>query len=67
MTVNATVDGEVGEAIDLGLLNAGAYEVPFSDLVTDGLTDRSRFEVVIEARSPHGDARARLVGVPERR
>jgi stage II sporulation protein D len=67
VTVNATVDGEVGEAIDLGLLNAGAYEIPFSDLVTDGLTDRSRFEVVIEARSPHGDARARLVGVPERR
>jgi stage II sporulation protein D len=67
ITVNATVDGEVGQAIDLGLLNAGAYEIPFSDLGADGLTDRSRFEVVIEARSPHGDDRARLVGVPERR
>ena len=67
LTVHATVDGAAGEAMDLGLSNAGSYEIPLSDLIADGLTDRSQFEVVIEARSPHGAARARLVGVPERR
>ncbi|HJU51426.1 MAG TPA: hypothetical protein VJ815_03775, partial [Acidimicrobiia bacterium] len=67
LSVSATVDGEAAEALDLGLRNAGSYEIPLSDLVADELSDRSRFEVVIEASSPHGVARARLVGVPERR
>ena len=67
LTVQASVDGEFGEVIDLGLAAAGSYEISLSDLVVEGLTDQSRFQVIIEARSPHGDARLVLRGVPERR
>ncbi|MGH8926160.1 MAG: SpoIID/LytB domain-containing protein [Acidimicrobiia bacterium] len=67
LTVRATVDGELGEVLDLGLTGAGSYEIPLSELIADGLTDRTRFQVLIEASSPHGDARSVLRGVPERR
>ncbi|MGH8957265.1 MAG: SpoIID/LytB domain-containing protein [Acidimicrobiia bacterium] len=67
LTVRANIDGETGEVMDLGLAAAGPYEIPLSDLIAAGVTDRARFEVIIEARSPHGDARVVLLGVPERR
>ena len=67
LTVQASVDGNFGEVMDLGLAAAGSYEIPLSDLVLEGPTDQSRFQVVIEATSPHGHARLVLRGVPERR
>jgi hypothetical protein len=65
--VQAIVDGEAGEVMDLGLTNAGSHEIALFDLIFTALNDRSRFEVIIEAASPHGDARTVLRVVPERR
>jgi hypothetical protein len=67
LSVRAIVDGEAGELMDLGLANAGPYEILLSDLILNGLTDLSRVELIIEASSPHGEARTVLRVVPERR
>jgi hypothetical protein len=67
VTLRATVDGVRGDALDLGLSAAGSYEIDVGDLIHEGVDDRTRFSVSIEAESPHGAAANSLWRVPERR
>ncbi|HUO46460.1 MAG TPA: SpoIID/LytB domain-containing protein [Acidimicrobiia bacterium] len=55
---------EVGR-LDLGGLDAGNHEVLLAEVVSEALSRRQRFYVIIEATNPEGSDRRTLVIVPE--
>ncbi len=65
VTISGTVEGQVLEPMELGLIEAGFYDYRLFEVL--GEVPAGRLRVVLSAESPYGDFLTTIVRVPERR
>jgi hypothetical protein len=65
VTVSVVRAGREVGRLELGAIDAGAYEHPMQEILTTPLNPRQRFQVVIEAVNPEGSVRRFLIVIPD--
>jgi hypothetical protein len=64
VTVSIVRSGFVVGRLDLGAIDAGAYEYSLQEILTTPLHPRQRFQLVVEAVNPEGSVRRVLIVIP---